>query len=201
MRRRLDLAASLVGRPQVLFMDEPTTGLDPRSRMDMWGLITELVADGTTLLLTTQYLEEADNLADSIAVIDHGRLIAEGTADELKDRSGGDVLQLTLADRSRTPDAIPALADLGPEPPRADEFTGDIAIGTSLGAQALVQAVRRLDELGIEVADLALRRPTLDEVFLTLTGTAPDAGPTDDSPSSLRRGRRGRDRSAAGRTA
>ena len=200
MRRRLDLAASLVGRPSVLFMDEPTTGLDPRSRMELWGLISELVADGTTLLLTTQYLEEADRLADSIAVIDRGRVIAEGTADELKDRTGGDVLQLTVADRTRTPEAAAALAELGPEAPRVDEFTGDIQVATGLGAQALVQAVRRLDELGIEVADLALRRPTLDEVFLTLTG-AP-AEEEGQAPPPTRRGRRGR-RTAetAGRTA
>jgi ABC-2 type transport system ATP-binding protein len=174
MRRRLDLAASLVGRPTVLFMDEPTTGLDPRSRMDLWGLIRELVADGTTLLLTTQYLEEADQLADRIAVIDRGRVIAEGTADQLKSRVGGDVLHLVVADRRRTLDAAALLADLGggDAVPRADEGTGDLQVATSLGAQAVVQAVRRLDEAGIDVADIALRRPTLDEVFLTLTGTS-----------------------------
>jgi ABC-2 type transport system ATP-binding protein len=173
MRRRLDLAASLVGRPTVLFMDEPTTGLDPRSRMDLWGLIRELVADGTTLLLTTQYLEEADQLADRIAVIDRGRVIAEGTTDQLKSRVGGDVLHLVVADRRRTLDAAALLADLGGDSvPRADEGTGDLQVATSLGAQAVVQAVRRLDEAGIDVADIALRRPTLDEVFLTLTGTS-----------------------------
>ncbi|CAN5468731.1 daunorubicin resistance protein DrrA family ABC transporter ATP-binding protein [soil metagenome] len=198
MRRRLDLAASLVGRPMVLFMDEPTTGLDPRSRMDLWGLITELVADGTTLLLTTQYLEEADRLTDSIAVIDRGRVIAEGTSDELKTRVGGDVLQLTLLDRTRTAEAAAALVALGPEAPRTDELTGEIQIATGLGAQALVQAVRALDDLAIEVDDLALRRPTLDEVFLTLTGAPAEDAPSDTPP---RRGRRGRTRTPAGRTA
>ncbi len=195
MRRRLDLAASLVGRPQVLFMDEPTTGLDPRSRIELWGLMQELVDDGTTLLLTTQYLEEADHLADSIAVIDRGRIIAEGTADELKTRVGGDVLQLTVADRTRTVEAAEALADLGPETPRTDEFTGDVHVATGLGAQALVQAVRRLDTAGIEVADLALRRPTLDEVFLTLTGES--ASDVADDPAATGRRGRGRRRTEA----
>ena len=174
MRRRLDLAASLVGRPTVLFMDEPTTGLDPRSRMDLWALIQELVDDGTTLLLTTQYLEEADQLADTIAVIDRGSVIAEGTADELKTRSGGDVLQLRVADKSQTAAASQVLAELGEDDPRADEMTGDIQLPTSKGAKVLVEAVRRLDDAGIEVADLALRRPTLDEVFLSLTGSSTD---------------------------
>jgi ABC-2 type transport system ATP-binding protein len=201
MRRRLDLAASLVGRPAVLFMDEPTTGLDPRSRMELWGLIQELVHDGTTLLLTTQYLDEADVLADSIAVIDHGRLIAEGTADELKDRTGGDVLQLTVGDRSRTVEAADLLADLGHEAPRSDAFTGDVHVATGLGAQALVQAVRRLDEAGIEVADLALRRPTLDEVFLSLTGAPTESLGGGGDAETPRRGRRGRARAGAGRTA
>ncbi len=184
MRRRLDLAASLVGRPTVLFMDEPTTGLDPRSRMDLWALIQELVDDGTTLLLTTQYLEEADQLADTIAVIDHGSVIAEGTADQLKSRSGGDVLELTVADRTRTTDAAAVLAALGDESPRTDEFAGEIRMPTDKGAQVLVQAVRRLDDAGIEVADLALRRPTLDEVFLSLTGSPAQTREADDHVQS-----------------
>ncbi|CAN5871860.1 daunorubicin resistance protein DrrA family ABC transporter ATP-binding protein [soil metagenome] len=202
MRRRLDLAASLVGRPTVLLADEPTTGLDPRSRMELWALIQELVDDGTTLLLTTQYLEEADQLADSIAVIDHGTIIAEGTADELKSRTGGDVLQLTVADRTRTLEAASALAAIGTEQPRTEEFTGDIQLPTDKGATALVEAVRALDDAGIEVADLALRRPTLDEVFLTLTGAPADETTVeDDAPPSRRRGGRSRrqpkERSAA----
>ncbi len=201
MRRRLDLAASLVGRPTVLFMDEPTTGLDPRSRLDLWTLIQELVDDGTTLLLTTQYLEEADLLADSIAVIDRGTVIAEGTADELKSRIGGDVLHLTVADRTRTLEAAQLLDVLGPETPRTDEFTGDVHTPTSHGAQALVQAVRLLDEAGIEVADLALRRPTLDEVFLTLTGTsAAEVAAAPEGPTGGR-GRRGSRRQKSETTA
>jgi ABC-2 type transport system ATP-binding protein len=183
MRRRLDLAASLVGRPTVLFMDEPTTGLDPRSRMDLWALISELVADGTTLLLTTQYLEEADQLADTIAVIDHGSVIAEGTADELKQRSGGDVLQLTVADRRLVDDAVAVLAGLGAETPRSDRATGEVQLPTDRGAAVLVEAVRGLDAAGIAIADLALRRPTLDEVFLSLTG-APAEPASGAAPST-----------------
>ena len=194
MRRRLDLAASLVGRPIVLFMDEPTTGLDPRSRQEMWELITELVDDGTTLLLTTQYLEEADRLADTIAVIDRGTVIAEGTADELKRRIGGDVLALQVADRGLTRRAADALAALGSEEPRIDELTGEVLVPTEDGAQALVAAVRRLDEADVAVADLALRRPTLDEVFLTLTGHRAEepAEPDPTDPHADGRGRGGR---------
>lgn len=197
MRRRLDLAASLVGRPTVLFMDEPTTGLDPRSRMDLWQLIQELVDDGTTLLLTTQYLEEADQLADTIAVIDRGSVIAEGTADELKSRSGGDVLELTVADRSQTAAAAQALAPLGGDDARSDEYSGEIKIPTDKGAAVLVEVVRRLDDADIAIADLALRRPTLDEVFLSLTGSSTDDLP-EETPTESRRGRRNKKaRSAA----
>jgi ABC-2 type transport system ATP-binding protein len=171
MRRRLDLGASLVGRPRVLFLDEPTTGLDPRSRLEMWDVIRELVHEGTTLLLTTQYLEEADRLADSIAVIDQGRVIAEGTSDELKTRVGGEVLALRVSDRDRVPAAAGAVLGLGPGGGKVDNNTGELTIPVGAdGPAILTEAVRRLDAEGIALADIALRRPTLDDVFLSLTG-------------------------------
>jgi ABC-2 type transport system ATP-binding protein len=170
MRRRLDLAASLVGEPQVLFLDEPTTGLDPRSRLGLWEMIAELVGEGTTLLLTTQYLEEADRLADTIGVIDLGRLIAMGTADELKAKVGGDVLHVTLADRDQTAAAAEALAAFGADQPHVDLATASVSVPIRGGAGLLPAVVRQLDDAGIELADLALHRPTLDDVFLALTG-------------------------------
>jgi ABC-2 type transport system ATP-binding protein len=170
MRRRLDLAASLVGEPQVLFLDEPTTGLDPRSRLGLWEMIAELVGEGTTLLLTTQYLEEADRLADTIGVIDLGRLIAMGTADELKAKVGGDVLHVTLADRDQTAAAAEALAAFGADHPHVDLATASVSVPIRGGAGLLPAVVRRLDDAGVELADLALHRPTLDDVFLALTG-------------------------------
>ena len=178
MRRRLDLAASLVGRPRVLFMDEPTTGLDPRSRIELWNLITELVGDGTTLLLTTQYLEEADQLADQIAVIDAGRLIAEGTADELKSRLGGDVIALRVADPADAPRAADLLRGIGQEAPRVESRSGDVTMPVTDGATTLIEVVRALDGADIALADIQLRRPTLDEVFLTLTGGGDDGPPS-----------------------
>jgi ABC-2 type transport system ATP-binding protein len=182
MRRRLDLGASLVGRPQVLFLDEPTTGLDPRSRLEMWDIIRELVKEGTTLLLTTQYLEEADHLADKIAVIDLGRVIAEGTSDQLKARVGGEVLALRVADRDRAPDAAGAVLGLGPGGGNVDNDTGEInvPVGTD-GTTILTEAVRRLDAEGIRLADVGLRRPTLDDVFLGLTGHAAESGAGEDA--------------------
>jgi len=173
MQRRLDLAASLVGRPQVLFLDEPTTGLDPRSRLGMWDIIRSLVAGGTTLLLTTQYLDEADELADEIVVIDHGLVIAAGTAEELKGRVGGDVLEFTVPDRNRITDAVEAIARIGEGDPHADKETGVVSVGVGgRGSEALVEAVRALDAASVRTRGLALRRPSLDDVFLALTGHA-----------------------------
>jgi oleandomycin transport system ATP-binding protein len=169
MRRRLDLAASLVGRPRFLYLDEPTTGLDPRSRLELWGMIRSLVAEGTTVLLTTQYLEEADKLADEIVVIDRGRVIAAGTPAQLKTRVGGHVLQAQPADAVDLPateKVLAALARDGDEP-----YTDGQLVTVRIDDRAaLGQAVRRLDEERIAIDDLSLRRPSLDEVFLTITG-------------------------------
>jgi ABC-2 type transport system ATP-binding protein len=169
MRRRLDLAASLVGRPQVLFLDEPTAGLDPASRRDLWELIGNLVDAGTTVLLTTQYLEEADRLADRIAVIDHGRLVSEGAPDQLKDRVGGSVLEVTVpeVDRNR---ALQALRSVGGQDPTDDRDHGRIVLPAPDGARTLTEALRQLDAAGVTPEDVALHKPTLDDVFLALTG-------------------------------
>jgi ABC-2 type transport system ATP-binding protein len=165
MRRRIDLAASLIGRPQVLFLDEPTTGVDPASRQDLWHLVRDLAAEGTTVLLTTQYLDEADQLADRIAVIDHGRLLTEGTARELKDRTGGAVVELDLPAPQRQ-DALNALQPLAP---RHDRDRHRIVLPAPDGALTLRQALRLLDRAELVPTDVALHRPTLDDVFLTLT--------------------------------
>ncbi len=199
MQRRLDLAASLVGRPKVLFLDEPTAGLDPRSRLGMWDIIRSLVAIGTTLLLTTQYLEEADELADEIVVIDHGLVIAAGTAEELKSRVGGDVLEFTVPDRGRLADAAGAIAPIGEGEPHVDKETGVINVGVGgRGSDALVDAVRLLDSAGVQTQGLALRRPSLDDVFLALTGHAAEEG---GEPGRRKRGRRGRGGAGTGRAA
>jgi ABC-2 type transport system ATP-binding protein len=191
MQRRLDLAASLVARPAVLFLDEPTTGLDPRSRLGMWEIIRELVRDGTTLLLTTQYLDEADELANEIVVIDHGKVIAAGTSQQLKNRIGGDVLDFTVPDRARLPDAATAVADLGPHDPQVDEESGRVSVGVGDdGSQLLIAAVRRLDAAKIDTIDLALRRPSLDDVFLALTGHTAEEEPAETKQGRRRRGRR-----------
>jgi len=170
MRRRLDLGASLVARPQVLFLDEPTTGLDPRGRLDLWEMIEQLVADGTTIVLTTQYLEEAERLANEIVVIDCGRVIATGTADELKSKVGGDVLEVTLARKTDVKKALTALRTLAAGHPKVDSAAAHITVPVQGGASVLVEAVRKLDRARVKIADLALRRPTLDDVFLALTG-------------------------------
>jgi len=169
MRRRLDLAASLVGRPSVLFLDEPTTGLDPQARSDVWDMIRLMVADGVTVLLTTQYLDEADQLADDIVVIDHGRVIATGTPDELKAKVGGQVLEVAPADPARLGDVTAVLAAwTGAEP--VTDPAGRQVIAQVAGASILPSIVRQLDESGIELAEFSLRKSSLDEVFLTLTG-------------------------------
>jgi daunorubicin resistance ABC transporter ATP-binding subunit len=172
MRRRLDLGASLVGRPLVLIMDEPSTGLDPRSRIELWTLIEDIVAAGTTLLLTTQYLEEADRLADGVAVIERGRLIAAGTPDELKQRIGGDVLEVRATRAADVERIVALLGGLGSGRPVADMRSQSVTLPTSDRVPTLLAAARRIEESRIEVADLAIRRPSLDDVFLTLTGAA-----------------------------
>ena len=177
MRRRLDLGAALVAKPPVLFLDEPTTGLDPRSRLELWKTIEELVAEGTTVLLTTQYLDEADRLADSIAVIDQGRVIATGTPDELKDRVGGERLEVRLSSASEAPVAARALAPMSDEAPHIDGDT--VTLGVRRRGGVIVDAVRRLDEAGAGVEDISLRRPTLDDVFLALTGHVAETTETD----------------------
>jgi len=171
MRRRLDLAASLIVAPPVLFLDEPTTGLDPRSRSGMWEVIGELVAGGTTLLLTTQYMEEADRLADQISVIDAGQVIAEGTPAELKDRVGGAHLDIVIRDAARLDDASRALQGISAAGPRIERRDRRVIVPVPAGgARRLTEAVRELDAAAVVIDDIALRRPTLDEVFLTLTG-------------------------------
>lgn len=170
MRRRLDLAASLIVRPKVLFLDEPTTGLDPRGRLEMWDVIENLVSEGTTLLLTTQYLEEADQLADEIVVIDQGRVIAQGTSSQLKDEVGGNRLEVVVAanDFSAAREIMGRLG--GAETPYVDEVLHQISVPVREGSKELTEAVRLFDTAGIEILDLALKRPSLDDVFLKLTG-------------------------------
>ena len=172
MRRRLDLGSALIGRPKLLFLDEPTTGLDPRSRLGMWDVIRSLVREGTTLLLTTQYLEEADELADLIAVVDHGKIIARGTADELKAEVGGERIEVVIRDRERIPAAGEVLARHGIGSWVLHEHTRKLTVPAEGGASTLVNVVRDLGEAGIEIDDIGIRRPTLDDVFLSLTGHA-----------------------------
>ncbi len=184
MRRRLDLGASLVGTPRLLLLDEPTTGLDPRSRIELWDTIRQLVATGTDVVLTTQYLDEADHLADQIVIIDHGRVIAAGPPDELKARAGRDVIELRVRQAEALPLVVEALSALDEEAPTVDPDTRRVTVPVRDGGDQLVAAVRALDEHGLTVDDLALRRPTLDEVFLALTGRPAASSPLPDTAGS-----------------
>ncbi|MFF7448717.1 MULTISPECIES: ATP-binding cassette domain-containing protein [unclassified Streptomyces] len=170
MRRRLDLAAALVVSPPVMFMDEPTTGLDPRNRQQLWEVIKQLVSGGTTLLLTTQYLEEADHLAHDIAVVDHGRVIARGTSDQLKARTGGERVEVVVHEREHIPTAREVLAGFGKGDTTVEEHTRKLTVPVTGGAKLLAEVIRELDVRGIEIDDIGLRRPTLDDVFISLTG-------------------------------
>ncbi len=191
MRRRLDVGASLVARPPVLILDEPTTGLDPRSRIDLWEFIESMVRDGITVLLTTQYLEEADRLAHRIVVLDVGKVIAQGTSDELKDQLGGDRLEIRVEDPARFDEAEKIMASLDKEStPQSDRTQRRISVPTREGPLTLMTAVRRLGDAGIGLNDFSLHRPSLDDVFLSLTGRA--TGQDTDAPPPAPRGRRRR---------
>jgi ABC-2 type transport system ATP-binding protein len=192
MRRRLDLAASLIGRPNVLFLDEPTTGLDPRSRQGMWSVIEDLIAEGTTVLLTTQYLEEADQLANKIVVLDQGNVIAKGTSNELKSQVGGDRIEIVVESAQDVSKAAIAIAEFGSAPAITEDLTKTILLPVAGGSTAIVNIVRMLDENNISIADIALRRPTLDDVFLSLTGHVTENNEEAAGPAKGRRGRRGR---------
>ncbi len=182
MRRRLDLAATLVSRPEVLFLDEPTAGLDPRGRSELWTVIDTLVGRGTTVVLTTQYLEEAERLADDIVVIDRGRIIARGDARKLKREVGGDQIQVVVVEPGHLPDATRLVADITGVEPKVDVAARSVTAATSQGVETLVLAAKAFTEAQIAVDDMSLRQPTLDEVFLTLTGstTADDAESSDE---------------------
>jgi ABC-2 type transport system ATP-binding protein len=180
MRRRLDLAAALVVSPPVMFMDEPTTGLDPRNRQALWEVIQELVAGGTTLLLTTQYLEEADHLAHDICVIDHGLVIARGTSDQLKAQTGGERVEVVVHDTDRIDEAGRVLARHGQGDAKVDRHTRKITVPVTGGAKLLAEVIRELDAQGIEIDDIGLRRPTLDDVFISLTGHAAETPDTTE---------------------
>ena len=191
MRRRLDVAASLIARPRVLFLDEPTTGLDPRSRLGMWEFIEQLVGEGTTILLTTQYLDEADRLADSIVVIDEGKVIARGTADELKAQVGGERLEFTVSHAAELPELRDLLASLAVDDPIVNEQTRSLTVPVSGGADVLREALKRLEGSAVTIVDVGLRRPDLDDVFMTLTGhaaeQAAEAAEADEEPTATGR--------------
>ena len=188
MRRRLDLGASLVGHPKVLFLDEPTTGLDPRTRLDLWAIIRQLVSEGTSILLTTQYLEEADELADMIAVIDRGKVIAEGTSNQLKAKLGGDVVEFDLHKVSDQEKSLKAVSVIGKTKPNVSEDGLTITVPVPDGSKSLLAIVRALDQAKVEPASVALHRPSLDDVFLKLTGTKASDVATATKPSQ-RKGR------------
>ncbi|MFC7217280.1 ATP-binding cassette domain-containing protein [Streptomyces polyrhachis] len=179
MRRRLDLAAALVVSPPVMFMDEPTTGLDPRNRQALWQIIQDLVAGGTTLLLTTQYLEEADHLAHDICVIDHGRVIARGTADQLKAQTGGERVEVVVHERAHIPVGVEVLRGRGVGEVAVEEHTRKLTVPVLGGAKLLADVIRDLDDRGVEIDDIGLRRPTLDDVFISLTGHAAEVAPAN----------------------
>ena len=183
MRRRLDLAATLVGRPEVLFLDEPTTGLDPRGRSELWTVIDTLVGTGTTVVLTTQYLEEAERLADDIIVVDHGRIIARGDARKLKREVGGDQVQVVVVEPGHVAEATRIIGSITGVSPNVDAGARSITAPTSLGVETLVLAANEFTQAGIAVDDMSLRQPTLDEVFLTLTGSPADTGPSGRNDS------------------
>jgi ABC-2 type transport system ATP-binding protein len=180
MRRRLDLASALIGRPRLLFLDEPTTGLDPRSRLGMWDVIRNLVRTGSTLLLTTQYLEEADTLADVIAVVDSGRIIAGGTSDELKSKVGGERVEVVIQHKEDLPEAREVLAKACVADVTVEEHTRHLIAPAEGGTEQLVRVIRALSDAGIPLDDVGLRRPTLDDVFLTLTGHAAEQPVVED---------------------
>ncbi|SDL90577.1 ATP-binding cassette domain-containing protein [Streptomyces wuyuanensis] len=199
MRRRLDLAAALVVSPPVMFMDEPTTGLDPRNRQALWEVIKELVGGGTTLLLTTQYLEEADHLADNICVVDHGKVIARGTADQLKARTGGERVEVVVHRPDEIAPARDILRRFGAEGPAAgdiavEDHTRRLTVPVTGGAKLLAEVIRELDAAGIEIDDIGLRRPTLDDVFISLTGRHAEQGAEDGG--EVPAARQGEDRKA-----
>jgi ABC-2 type transport system ATP-binding protein len=195
MRRRLDLAAALVAGPDVVFLDEPTTGLDPRSRVQMWGTIQELVRGGSTVLLTTQYMEEADRLADDIIVIDRGRMIAHGTSDALKTQLGGERVEVVLGSALDLQPARSILAGLAVGEVQIDEQTRSLAAGVTGGAEVLNQVLHRFSEANIALVDVGLRRPTLDDVFLSLTGhAAEEVAQPDDESAEQPKGKRGEKR-------
>jgi ABC-2 type transport system ATP-binding protein len=185
MRRRLDLASALIGRPRLLFLDEPTTGLDPSGRLGMWDVIRGLVREGTTLLLTTQYLEEADELADTIAVVDHGRIIARGTADQLKSQVGGERIEVVVHDAIDIDQARDVLTRDGVGEVHVDRHTRRLTVPSAGGAARLVQVVRDLDEASITINDIGLRRPTLDDVFLALTGHAAELDEEEETDGAV----------------